>query len=129
MKGERLIESTNMKIMIVVGARPNFMKAAPLIAAIREHNQRTVALSPGEHAIEADQIEGVLVHTGQHYDEALSGSFFADLGLPQPDVHLGGSSHSHQVQTAEIMQRFEVVLMRKLPEVVVVMEEFNSTLD
>src|SRR5439155_276792 len=68
-EGRTPIESTNMKIMIVVGARPNFMKAAPLIAAIREHNQRTAALSPGEQPIEADQIEGVLVHTGQHYDE------------------------------------------------------------
>src|SRR5437016_8081475 len=128
MKGASLIESTNIKIMIVVGARPNFMKAAPLIAAIREHNQRTVALSPGEQAIEADQIEGVLVHTGQHYDEALSGSFFADLGLPKPDVHLGVSSYSHAVQTAEIMLRFEVVLMRERPEVVVVVGDVNSTL-
>src|SRR5438874_10867173 len=127
MKGESLIESTNMKIMIVVGARPNFMKAAPLIAAIRDHNQRTVALSPAEQPIE-DQIEGVLVHTGQHYDEALSGSFFADLGLPKPDVHLGVSSYSHAVQTAEIMLRFEVVLMRERPEVVVVVGDVNSTL-
>ena len=116
-----------MKIMIVVGARPNFMKAAPLIAAIRDHNQRTVALSPAEQPIE-DQIEGVLVHTGQHYDEALSGSFFADLGLPKPDVHLGVSSYSHAVQTAEIMLRFEVVLMRERPEVVVVVGDVNSTL-
>ncbi len=114
--------------MIIVGARPNFMKAAPLIAAIREHNQRTVALSPKKQPIEAEKIQGVLVHTGQHYDEALSGSFFADLELPKPDVHLGVSSYSHAVQTAEIMRRFEEVLMRERPEVVVVVGDVNSTL-
>ena len=117
-----------MKIMIVVGARPNFMKAAPLIAAIREHNQRTMAHSSREQPIETDRIEGVLVHTGQHYDEALSSSIFADLDLPKPDFHLGVSSSSHAVQTAEIMRRFEEVLMRERPDAVVVVGDVNSTL-
>src|SRR5271156_347418 len=117
-----------MKIMIIVGARPNFMKAAPLILAIREHNQRTSAPSYEEQSIGAGKIQEILVHTGQHYDEAMSGSFFADLGLPQPDVHLGVGSSSHAVQTAEIMRRFEEVLLQEKPDVVVVVGDVNSTL-
>jgi UDP-N-acetylglucosamine 2-epimerase (non-hydrolysing) len=107
-----------MKIMIVVGARPNFMKAAPVVFAIRDYNGR---VESGEH------IRCVLVHTGQHYDEAMSGSFFSDLGLPQPDVHLEVGSGSHAVQTAEIMRRFEGVLLEEKPEVVVVFGDVNST--
>jgi UDP-N-acetylglucosamine 2-epimerase (non-hydrolysing) len=107
-----------MKIMIIVGARPNFMKASPLIAAIREHNRRS---APPE------DIQPILVHTGQHYDEAMSGSFFADLDLPKPDVHLGVGSGSHAVQTAEIMRRFEAVLLEVKPEVVVIVGDVNST--
>lgn len=107
-----------MKIMIVVGARPNFMKAAPLVFAIRDHNSRV------EHA---DKIHCVLVHTGQHYDEAMSGSFFSDLCLPQPDIQLGVGSGSHAVQTAEIMRRFEGVLLQEQPDVLVVVGDVNST--
>jgi len=77
------------KVMIVVGARPNFMKAAPLIFAIREHNQKVAALSADPHQPEAGTIQGVLVHTGQHYDESMSGSFFVDLELPKPDIIWG----------------------------------------
>ena len=114
-----------MKIMIIVGARPNFMKAAPLVAAIREHNRRIATLL---HASEpATSIQAILVHTGQHYDEAMSGSFFADLELPKPDVHLGVGSGSHAVQTAEIMRLFEEVLLRERPDVVVVVGDVNST--
>jgi UDP-N-acetylglucosamine 2-epimerase (non-hydrolysing) len=107
-----------MKMIIVVGARPNFMKASPLIVATREHNRRS---TPGEC------IQPVLVHTGQHYDEAMSGSFFADLNLPKPDVHLGVGSGTHAVQTAEIMRRFEEVLLQIEPDVVVVVGDVNST--
>src|ERR1700730_3765137 len=114
-----------MKLMIIVGARPNFMKAAPLVAAIREHNRQGAALLlAGEPAV---TIRAILVHTGQHYDESMSGSFFADLELPTPDVHLGVGSGSHAVQTAEIMRRFEEVLLREEPDVMVVVGDVNST--
>jgi UDP-N-acetylglucosamine 2-epimerase (non-hydrolysing) len=107
-----------MKIMIVVGARPNFMKAAPIVFAIRDHNSR---IDPSE------KIQCLLLHTGQHYDEAMSGSFFSDLSLPQPDIQLGVGSGSHAVQTAEIMRRFEGVLLEHQPDVVVVVGDVNST--
>jgi UDP-N-acetylglucosamine 2-epimerase (non-hydrolysing) len=69
----------------------------------------------------------VLVHTGQHYDEAMSGSFFTDLGLPTPDVHLEVGSGSHALQTAEIMRRFEAVVLEQKPDVVMVFGDVNST--
>jgi len=116
-----------MKIMIVVGARPNFMKAAPVVFAIADHNAR-VAASPNLPRTESPQpIEMVLVHTGQHYDEAMSGSFFTDLGLPTPDVHLEVGSGSHASQTAEIMRRFEAVVLEQKPDVVMVFGDVNST--
>jgi UDP-N-acetylglucosamine 2-epimerase (non-hydrolysing) len=107
-----------MKIMIVVGARPNFMKAAPLVFAIRDYNQQ---------AQSEEKLQCVLVHTGQHYDEAMSGSFFSDLSIPQPDIQLGVGSGSHAVQTAEIMRRFEEVLLQRKPDIVVVVGDVNST--
>ncbi|MGH9343844.1 MAG: non-hydrolyzing UDP-N-acetylglucosamine 2-epimerase, partial [Terriglobia bacterium] len=113
-------ELSLMKIMSVVGARPNFMKVAPIIAAIRRHNAQP---HPGPV-----EIEHVLVHTGQHYDEAMSGSFFRDLGLPAPDVHLGVGSGSHAAQTAEIMKRFEAVLSQSRPDALLVAGDVNSTL-
>jgi len=115
-----------MKIMLVVGARPNFMKAAPIIAAIRDHNLRVAdsARSNGS----SSEVRLVLVHTGQHYDEAMSDSFFADLNLPKPDVHLGVGSASHAAQTAEVMRRFEDVLLTERPEALVVVGDVNSTL-
>jgi UDP-N-acetylglucosamine 2-epimerase (non-hydrolysing) len=116
-----------MKIMIVVGARPNFMKAAPVVFAIYDHNARLAALPMELQATPVDQIQLVLVHTGQHYDEAMSGSFFSDLGLPKPDVHLEVGSGSHAVQTAEIMRRFEAVVIAEKPDFVVVFGDVNST--
>src|SRR3984885_8654300 len=107
-----------MKMIIVVGARPNFMKVSPLIVATREHNRKSTL---------SERIQPVLVHTGQHYDEAMSGSFFADLDLPKPDVHLGVGSGTHAAQTAEIMRRFEEVLLTVEPDVVVVVGDVNST--
>jgi UDP-N-acetylglucosamine 2-epimerase (non-hydrolysing) len=114
-----------MKIMLIVGARPNFMKAAPIISAIRQHNERlaTCLEKPG-----LEPITCVLIHTGQHYDLNMSSSFFSDLNLPDPDVHLAVGSASHAVQTAEIMRRFEPVLIEQRPELVMVVGDVNSTI-
>jgi UDP-N-acetylglucosamine 2-epimerase (non-hydrolysing) len=109
-----------MTILTVVGARPNFMKVAPIIAAINRYNER---LQPG-----ADAVRHLLVHTGQHYDAIMSGAFFSDLQLPRPDVSLGVGSGSHAVQTAEIMKAFETVLLMERPDVVVVVGDVNSTM-
>jgi len=100
-------------ILCVVGARPNFMKMAPLLRALNA--------TPGAPPV-------VLVHTGQHYDHALSDQLFADLGLPAPDVNLEVGSASHAVQTAEVMKRFEPVLDAYSPSLVVVVGDVNSTL-
>lgn len=116
----------NMKILTVVGARPNFMKAAPILAAIRDHNARCASMAGADPAARIT-LESVLVHTGQHYDEAMSEWFFADLNIPRPDVHLAVGSSSHATQTGEIMKRFEDVLLRERPEVLVVVGDVNST--
>lgn len=105
-----------MKILLVAGARPNFMKIASIIDAIKAHNQS--ADSPIQH---------ILVHTGQHYDDSMSEAFFRDLDLPRPDIHLDVGSASHAAQTAEIMKRFEPVLIEHKPDVVVVVGDVNST--
>jgi UDP-N-acetylglucosamine 2-epimerase (non-hydrolysing) len=115
-----------MRVLTVVGARPNFMKAAPIIAAIGRHNKRIAlrsGLGPG-----AVPIRHMLVHTGQHYDDRMSGSFFSDLELPEPDVYLGVGSGSHAVQTAEIMRKFEPVILDERPNAVIVVGDVNSTL-
>ncbi|MEW6251072.1 MAG: UDP-N-acetylglucosamine 2-epimerase (non-hydrolyzing) [Planctomycetota bacterium] len=101
-----------MKIIAVCGARPNFMKIAPLA--------RAFAARPA--------LQLRLVHTGQHYDENMSKSFFDDLHLPRPDVNLEVGSGSHAVQTALIMQRFEPVLEREQPDAVLVVGDVNSTI-
>src|SRR5213080_723190 len=109
-----------MKILIVVGARPNFMKAAAVLKAIRTFNSSRPEWT--------EEILPVLVHTGQHYDSKMSDAFFDDLELPKPDVFLGVGSGSHAEQTAEIMKRFEPVLMKAAPDVLVVVGDVNSTL-
>jgi UDP-N-acetylglucosamine 2-epimerase (non-hydrolysing) len=114
-----------MKIISVVGARPNFMKAAPIIRAVNRHNQNTPASSASGCS---ETIEHILVHTGQHYDGFMSGSFFSDLNLPPPDIHLGVGTGSPTTQTAEIMKKFEAVLLEKRPDVVVVVGDVTSTL-
>jgi UDP-N-acetylglucosamine 2-epimerase (non-hydrolysing) len=101
-----------VKLLHVVGARPNFMKVAPVIRAAR--------LEPG--------LDQVLVHTGQHYDHAMSDAFFRDLDLPSPDVNLGVGSGSHAVQTGRIMTEFEPVLERLTPDWVLVYGDVNSTI-
>src|SRR5438552_15114637 len=114
-----------MNILIVVGARPNFMKAAPIIAAIKRHNQR---LSADVHQWPVEAIRPILVHTGQHYDDLMSGAFFRDLSLPKPDVYLGVGSGSHAAQTAEMMKAFEQVLLTEKPDAVLLVGDVNSTL-
>jgi len=101
-----------MKILNVVGVRPNFMKIAPLMAEYGRHKN----------------IHAILVHTGQHYDEIMSNLFFSELGIPEPDINLEVGSGSHAVQTAEIMKRFEPVLVEHKPDVVVVVGDVNSTI-
>ena len=105
-----------IKILNVVGARPNFMKIGPIIDAIRDRS----------HAGEG--LEQFLVHTGQHYDRQLSALFFEQLGIPAPDVNLEVGSGSHAVQTAEIMTRFEPVCLEKKPSHVLVVGDVNSTI-
>jgi len=100
-----------MKILHVAGARPNFMKVAPVL-----------------RALESRGTENVLVHTGQHYDPNMSAAFFADLGLPEPDVHLEAGSGRHAVQTARIMERIEPVLLEHRPDLTVVVGDVNSTI-
>lgn len=116
-----------MRILLVVGARPNFMKAAPIISAVNRHNKNRL-VSSANNWRSAGMIEPILVHTGQHYDELMSGSFFSDLNLPPPDIHLGVGAGSSTTQTAEIMKKFEAVLLEKRPEVVVVVGDVTSTL-
>ncbi|MGH7502380.1 MAG: non-hydrolyzing UDP-N-acetylglucosamine 2-epimerase [Longimicrobiales bacterium] len=100
-----------MKVLLVAGARPNFMKIAPVLAALR---------AAGDHVI--------LVHTGQHYDARMSDAFFHDLDLPDPDFYLDVGSGSHAVQTARVMEAFEPVLLEVEPDWVVVVGDVNSTL-
>lgn len=100
------------KIVNICGARPNFMKIAPLMRAYRDY----------------PDIKPVLVHTGQHYDEKMSDLFFRELEIPEPDLNLEVGSGSHAVQTAEIMQRFEPVILDHKPDWVVVVGDVNSTI-
>ena len=106
-----------LKILIVAGARPNFMKVAPIIHEIRKRAQNGGA-----------GLEYCLVHTGQHYDNAMSSVFFDDLGIPAPGINLGVGSGSHAVQTAAVMARFEPVCESERPAWVVVVGDVNSTL-
>ena len=105
-----------VKLLHIAGARPNFMKVAPIVAAVRGCARDDVSFSQ------------VLVHTGQHYDDAMSDVFFRELELPEPDYHLGVGSGSHAQQTAEILRRLEPVLMAEAPDLVVVVGDVNSTL-
>lgn len=101
-----------LRLVAVAGARPNFMKIAPLL---RELQRRA-------------RFETVLVHTGQHYDAAMSDRFFRDLGIPEPDVNLGVGSGSQAEQTAEVLRKIEAVLVERRPHAVVVVGDVNSTL-
>ncbi|MFN0109071.1 MAG: non-hydrolyzing UDP-N-acetylglucosamine 2-epimerase, partial [Blastocatellia bacterium] len=102
-----------LKILNVVGARPNFMKMAPIIAAIRRRSS---------------EVTQLLVHTGQHYDETMSASFFRDLQMAPPDINLNVGSGTHARQTANVMLAMEPILMAEQPDWVVVVGDVNSTL-
>jgi UDP-N-acetylglucosamine 2-epimerase (non-hydrolysing) len=105
-----------LKIFLVAGARPNFMKVAPLLEAFRARMARYPSLQP------------FLIHTGQHYDAQMSEEFFRDLGMPTPDIHLGAGSGSHAEQTARVMVAFEKICLEHAPELVVVVGDVNSTM-
>ena len=107
-----------MKIVDIVGARPQFIKVGPVLRAIAEHNRH----HPDR------PIEEVLVHTGQHYDDEMSRVFFEELELKEPDYHLGVGSGSHGYQTGEMLRRIEDVLLKEEPDWVVVYGDTNSTL-
>ncbi len=100
------------KVILVAGARPNFMKIAPILRVIES----------------CEDVNAVLVHTGQHYDDNMSETFFAGLGIRNPDYHLGVGSDSHAVQTAGIMIKFEEVCLKENPDMVVVVGDVNSTI-
>ena len=100
------------KIVTAVGARPNFVKLAPLYREFKKYSD----------------IDHRIVHTGQHYDENMSGEFFKDLELPEPDVDLGIGSGSHAEQTGRVMIEFEKVVMAERPDLVIVVGDVNSTL-
>jgi len=107
------LDGTALRILCVMGARPNFMKIAPILAAFK-------ACGPG--------VGTLLVHTGQHYDQAMNAQYFDALGLPDPAVNLGVGSGSHAAQTAEVMLRFEPVLDQYGPDALLVVGDVNSTL-
>ena len=98
---------------LICAARPNFMKVAPLYKAL---NEETTVFSPR------------LVHTGQHYDANMSDAFCADLGLPDPDIHLGVGSGTHAEQTAGVMVAYEKACMERCPDWTIVVGDVNSTL-
>jgi UDP-N-acetylglucosamine 2-epimerase (non-hydrolysing) len=106
-------QRSKIKVLLIAGARPNFMKVAPIFAEMKRR---------------AGEFAPMIVHTGQHYDAAMSDAFFDDLGMPKPDVHLGVGSGSHAVQTAKIMTEFEPVVLREKPDWVVVVGDVNSTI-
>lgn len=101
-----------MKLLCVAGARPNFMKIAPILREMKKHQS----------------LQPKLVHTGQHYDNKMSDVFFKELQIPAPDIHLNVGSGTHAEQTAEIMKRFEAVVLQEKPDWVVVLGDVNSTL-
>jgi UDP-N-acetylglucosamine 2-epimerase (non-hydrolysing) len=105
-----------MLVTVVAGARPNFMKIGPIIKAIKEENRRS------------NGINYRLVHTGQHYDKKMSGDFFEELGIPDPDVNLESGGGTQAEQTAAIMVKFEKDLVENLPDVVLVVGDVTSTM-
>lgn len=101
-----------LKIINVVGARPNFMKIAPIVKAMKD----------------VETINSILLHTGQHYDNSMSKAFFTDLNIPEPDIHLNVGSGTHGKQTANIMTKFEEVVVKEKPDMVLLVGDVNSTL-
>ena len=107
-----------LRLLIVAGARPNFMKVAPLIKAIEAHNRNS----------DGRPIQHQLLHTGQHYDAKMSDIFFGELGIPAPDINLEIGSGTHATQTANVMKAFEPVCAKLSPHCVIVVGDINSTL-
>ncbi len=112
--------SKKLKFLIIAGARPNFMKVAPIIQEIRKYSE-----DANNHET---QLEYRLIHTGQHYDEKMSDIFFQELGIPSPDINLSVGSGSHALQTANVMLKFEPICELEKPDWVVVVGDVNSTL-
>jgi UDP-N-acetylglucosamine 2-epimerase (non-hydrolysing) len=112
-KAPTSLEERPLKIINVVGARPNFMKIAPIIEAM---------------GVYPHEIDHLLVHTGQHYDESMSNSFFTALGIPEPDINLDVGSGTHAEQTGRIMVEFEKICLREKPDLVIVVGDVNSTM-
>jgi len=108
---------TPLKWVVVAAARPNFMKIAPLLRAVKQHNRENGHL-----------VQPILVHTGQHYDASMSDAFFRDLDIPDPDVHLNVGSGTHAEQTGRVMIEFEKLLFQETPDLVIVVGDVNSTL-
>jgi UDP-N-acetylglucosamine 2-epimerase (non-hydrolysing) len=107
-----MVLDITMKVLNVVGARPNFMKIAPIVDAMKD----------------TAGLQGLLVHTGQHYDAGMSDVFFSDLGIPKPDVYLGVGSGSHAEQTARVMVAFEKTCIEEKPDLILVVGDVNSTM-
>jgi UDP-N-acetylglucosamine 2-epimerase (non-hydrolysing) len=107
-----IMSKNNIKIHLIAAARPNFMKIAPLYHALKSKKW----------------AQPVIVHTGQHYDLNMSDVFFEDLGIPEPDVHLGVGSGTHAEQTGQVMMAYEKVLIKDKPDLVVVVGDVNSTM-
>ena len=105
------MESPKIRVLALVGARPNFMKIAPLLLELRSR----------------ERFETTLVHTGQHYDAAMSADFFRDLGIPEPDVNLAVGSGSHAAQTAQVLVGVEDLLVEQRPEALLLVGDVNST--
>ena len=116
-----------MKITLIAGARPNFMKVAPIIKAIKAHNEGLPVTGDGLRDANK-RIEYRLVHTGQHYDKNMSDTFFEELGIPAPDVNLGCGGGSQAEQTAHIMVAFEKELLEHPTDVVLVVGDVTSTM-
>ena len=107
------VSGSKIKVLLVAGARPNFMKIAPIFNEMKRR---------------PDEFAPMIVHTGQHYDAMMSDAFFDDLGLPPPDIHLEVGSASHALQTAKIMSAFEPVVLNEKPDWVLVVGDVNSTI-
>lgn len=120
-------KSRAMKIISVVGTRPNLIKIAPIIRAIDEHN-KSIHSSPITHHSSRITLQHLLVHTGQHYDYQMSKIFFEELDISKPDIYLGVGSGTHAEQTGKIMIEFEKVLLKGKPDLVIVVGDVNSTL-
>ena len=113
-----MTDKSTIKLILVVGARPNFVKAAPLVEAIRMHNTDD----------SLQKINLLLLHTGQHYTDRMSKNFFEELGLPEPDINLGVGSGTLAEQIGKTMMEFEKIVMDFRPDWVVVVGDVNATL-